>query len=158
MKKIIIIAMILAVTVCVYIYGFVKQEWPKAIIIANLTEQSDATLRTEMKGFENPTVGKVKIETTYRGNERILTVMSYSNITSRTYLLKGIPKFIEADNNGDGFFESIMLTGKSMQDFEEFTRKPDGTIEPLSKEKYLELKQKVQASGESLREAIKEKR
>ncbi len=107
----------------------------------------DATLRTEIKEYDKPGVGKVKVETTYRGKERILEVMSFPKATSRFYYLHGKQMFIESDDNGDGFYENLMVPGDSMSDFEQFIRKKDGTVEPISKEKYLELKKKITDIG-----------
>jgi hypothetical protein len=116
----------------------------------------NAEIRTESEVFTKPRVGKVRIDTTYRGEDRILMVMSYSNVTTRTFCLHGKPMYVESDEDGDGFFETFVISGETMEDFEQFKRKPDGTIEPISKEEYLDLKKKTQEATERMKQAFRE--
>lgn len=116
----------------------------------------NADIRTESEEFTKPRVGKVRIDTTYRGDERILMVMSYSNVTTRTFCLHGSPVYVESDEDGDGFFETLMISGETMSDFEQFRRTPDGKVEPISEEKYLDLKQKVDEANERMKQAFRE--
>ncbi len=118
--------------------------------------QINAELRTESQEFTNARVGKVRMDTTYRGDERILMVMSYSNVTTRSFCLHGAAVYIESDEDGDGFFESLMIPGETMGDFEQFDRLPDGGVEPISKDDYLELKQEVDQATELMNKAFKE--
>jgi len=46
--------------------------------------------------------------------------------------LHGELRYIESDEDGDGFYESVILPGKWGADFEQFTREPDDTLKPLS--------------------------
>jgi hypothetical protein len=119
-------------------------------------DEVNGALRTESTEFTKPSVGKVTIATTYRGDERILMVMTYSNITTRTFCLHGEPVYVESDENGDGFFESLMIAGETMDDFEQFTRKPDGTVEPISKEAFLEMKMKAHEATLRMKQAFKD--
>ncbi len=64
--------------------------------------------------------------------------------------------YVESDEDGDGFFETLMLCGESMSDFEQFTRTRDGKIEPISTEEYLDLKEKVTEATQRLHQALKE--
>ncbi len=135
------------ILVCIILTGCRQSGTP------NIT---NAEIRTEATGFVKPGVGNVTIENTYRGDERILMVMSYSNVTTRTLCLHGDPVYVESDEDGDGFFESLMISGDTMDDVEQFRRKPDGTIEPISEEEYLELKRKVGQASDRLNQALEE--
>jgi len=135
------------IVVCLAVAGCRQSDTP---------QQIDAEIRTESEEFTKPRVGKVRIDTTYRGDERILMVMSYSNVTTRTFCLHGTPMYVESDEDGDGFFESLMISGETMSDLEQFRRLPDGSVEPVSREKYLELKQKVDQATERMNQAFKD--
>lgn len=135
--------------ICGALAGCRKSDTPKQI---------NADIRTESQEFTKPRVGKVRIETTYRGDERILMVMSYSNVTTRTFCLHGNPMYVESDEDGDGFFESLMISGETMSDFEQYRRLPDGGVEPISKEEYLDLKQKVDEATERMNQAFRDAR
>jgi len=132
---------------CTLLAGCRQAEAPKRI---------NADLRTESQEFTNARVGKVRMDTTYRDDDRILMVMSYSNVTTRTFCLHGAAVYIESDEDGDGFFESLMLPGETMGDFEQFHRLHDGGVEPISKDEYLELKQKVDEATDRMDQAFKE--
>ena len=138
---------LLAIVSCILLAGCRQTDTPNV---------ADATLRTESEEFTRPSVGKVTIESTYRGDERILMVMSYSNVTTRTFCIHGDPVYVETDENGDGVFESLMISGETMSTFEQFRRTPEGTVEPISKEEYLELHQKIGVAAERMRQTFKE--
>ena len=137
----------ISILVCVVIIGCRQSSKP---------DVTNAEIRTEVTGFVNPRVGNVTIENTYRGDERILMVISYSNVTTRTYSLHGKALYTESDDDGDGFFETFMISGETMDDFEQFIRKPDGSVEPITKEKYLELKKKLHEATERMKQAFRD--
>jgi hypothetical protein len=116
-------------------------------------EQATVTvlaLTTNVVRFDSPRLGAVRIETTMRGNERVLRVTQYQNVTVRVLYLHGDQRYIEADENGDGLFESIMIPGGGMTDYEQFTRMPDGTIVPLSDKADTALKEKMRSAADHL--------
>jgi hypothetical protein len=125
---------------------FVSSCWAITPIVA------DATLRTEIKEYDKPGIGKIKIETTYRGKEIIMEVIKFPKNATRSYCFHGESILSETDEDNDGFFETIDLIGDRDDDFERFTRKKDGTVEPLSKEKYLQLKQDIVEKHEYLKQ------
>ena len=85
-----------------------------------------------------------------------MSVMTVSNVTTRSLLLNGSPNYIEADENGDGFFESVMLPGEWAGEFEVFTRQADGTLEPLAEPEYSSMKAEVIEASEALGELLED--
>lgn len=71
-------------------------------------------------------------------------------------LLHGKPRYIEADEDGDGFFESVMLPGEWAGDFEVFARQKDGSIKPLASSEYSELKRKTAEASAALGRLLEE--
>ena len=116
----------------------------------------DATLRTERKEFEKGDGGRYEVENTYRGGERIMMVTSYSNVTSRAFCLHGDAVYIESDEDGDGIFETFIISGDTMDEFEKFERTPDGNVNPISGGEYLKLKRQVHEATEFLSRSIKD--
>jgi hypothetical protein len=77
-----------------------------------------------------------RIETTARGKTPILRVYQnfkagHTNAT-RSYMLGGEMVMMEADEHGDGFFETLIVYRPSKNDMEVFTRKRDGSVSPVS--------------------------
>lgn len=114
------------------------------------TMQDDSGLTTKVVEFEKPQVGKVRIEKTFRGHDEILYRMITRKATTQALLLHGEPRYIEADNDGDGFFESVLLPGASGGDFEEFTRQPNGTLKPVSTPALETIRRQKAVADESL--------
>jgi len=105
----------------------------------------DTTLRTYSYEYDAPPpFGKIKGKMTSRGfGPPILMVWKYSDgSTYRSYSLNGKFTCNEIDQDGDGFYESLVIYGENMNDFEQFIRNLDGTVEPISNEKYEEQKRK----------------
>jgi len=102
---------------------------PAAVQVTELS--SKGNLRTELTEFERPRLGKVRIETTYRGDDEILQVMRFKNHHSRSLFCSGNLMYVESDEDGDGSFESVTVFGHDFQHLEAFTRHPDGSVEPV---------------------------
>lgn len=117
---------------------------------------SDTALRTEVVEFDSPLVGHVRYEKTFRGQEKIMLVKTYSNVTTHVLFLHGDLMYVEVDEDADGHFEGVMLQGEWPDDYELFTRHKDGKLEPLSEADYLEEKAKFAKACEALQEALKE--
>ena len=118
----------------------------------------DATLRTEVSEIESSARGPVRFEKTFRGAEMIMMVMTDSNSTTRTLLFQGDVRYIESDEDGDGHFESVMLPGAAMDEFELFTRHRDGTIEPMAEAEYLTMRQRAAAATADFQRALNDAR
>ncbi len=78
---------------------------------------------------------------TYRGEQRILAEMTNRGKKSRLYVLNEFTVG-ESDEDGDGFFETVMIMDDSTGEFEQYIKEKDGSIRPLESEKLLELYQK----------------
>lgn len=93
--------------------------------------------------------GKLKdrVETSYRGKEKILRITSRPNkqgrmaLTSRTYFAGGKLVMVESDDEGDGAFNHFAVFRPGTDDLEMFTREPDGSVKPASS-KEIELVKK----------------
>ncbi len=81
---------------------------------------------------------KYRVETSYRGKERILRVTSRPNkqgkmaMTSRTYFAGGKLVMVESDDDGDGTFSHFAVFLPGTDDLEMFTREPDRSVKPAS--------------------------
>ena len=93
----------------------------------------------------------LRMETTYRGKEKVLMIMSRRNkqgrlaVTSRSYLVCGNLVMTESDEDRDGTFETIAAYSPGTDEIEVFIRQPDGTVKPVST-KTLEAYKKQQAA------------
>jgi len=103
---------------------------------------SDKRLRTEIETGKH-----YSSHITYRDNEKIMEerVIKEKNQHSRSIYFQGKLKFIETDENNDGFFETIMVLGDEMNlwEFEIFIRNKDGALKPLSSKKLEKMQQKM---------------
>lgn len=108
------------------------------------TERSSGT-----KGF---------LERTYRGDDLVLTHFSNSvnNTQARIFYFAGREAFAESDEDGDGFFETLTVYGDTMSEFDMFTRKPDGSIVPVSTSDLTNQLQKVKEANERFQQFQKE--
>ena len=98
------------------------------------------------------------LERTYRGDDLVLTHFSngVNNAQARTFHFAGREAFGESDEDGDGFFETLTVFGKTMSEFDMFTRKPDGSIAPVSTADLTDQLQKVQEATERFMKFQKE--
>jgi hypothetical protein len=100
---------------------------------------------------------EVRIETVYRGKTKVLLILSRRNrqgvlaVVSRSYLVNGKLSMVESDEDGDGFFESVAVFDPVTDDFEMFTRQPDGTVKPVSTQILRATKKQKAAADGSLR-------
>src|SRR5882724_6097045 len=74
-----------------------------------------------------------RIETSYRGQKEILQVTIHANkqgktaMVSQAYFAGGKMVMAEADDDRDGTFEHLEVLLPGTDDFEMFTRQPDGS-------------------------------
>jgi hypothetical protein len=54
-------------------------------------------------------------------------------VGSRAYHVAGKTVLIEGDDDGDGFFETLIVYRTDSDDFEVFTREANGSVRPASK-------------------------
>ena len=100
---------------------------------------------------------ELRIESIYRAKTKVMTITSKRNkqgmlaVTSRGYFANGKLVMAEADANGDGIFESFSVFDPRTDDFEMFTRQPDGAVKPVSTQTLELIKQKKEVADESLR-------
>ena len=77
-----------------------------------------------------------RIETTSRGKTPILrvhqTFKAGKTTATRSYMVGGEMVMLEADEDGDGLFETTIVYQPSKKDMEVFTREADGTPRPVS--------------------------
>ena len=99
----------------------------------------------------------VRIETIYRGKTKVMMIMSRRNqkgvlaIITRSYLAGGKLVMTESDEDGDGVFESVAVFNPDTEDFEKFTRQPDGSVKPVSTQSLDATKRMKAVADESLR-------
>jgi hypothetical protein len=105
---------------------------------------------------------EVRIETVYRVKTKVLQIVSHRNkqgalaVVSRAYFASGKLHMVESDDDGDGFFESVMVFDPTTEDFEMFTRQADGSVIPVPTEKLDAIKKKKAAADESLGKLLHE--
>jgi len=123
------------------------------ITTTNIT--ADITTKTfeRQDGDGKPSL---RIETVYRGKTRVLRITSKRNrqgvmTVTRGYFVGGKMVMAESDENGDGFFESIMTFDPVTDDFEVFIRQPDGAVKPISTQTLEATKKQTAVVDESLR-------
>jgi hypothetical protein len=77
-----------------------------------------------------------RIETISRGKTPILRVhqsfKAGKTTTTRSYMVGGEMVMMEADEDGDGFFETTIVYRPSKGDLEVFTRERNGSVSPVS--------------------------
>ena len=77
-----------------------------------------------------------RIETTSRGKTPLLRIHQTFNAgrtnTTRSYMVGGEMVMMEADENGDGLFETTIVYRPSKSDMEVFRRESDGSVRPVS--------------------------
>ena len=119
----------------------------------HLTLKAEEGLRTEKQEIEIPN-GKVVIEDTYRGDVRILRRMVVNGSETITFFRDGKPVLIEGDDDHDGFRETVIIPGDTMDDFEEFTRLKNGQIVPTSTKQKDEKAKIIREKTSLMKDAI----
>ncbi len=99
---------------------------------------TDMTTKVYERDFDKDGKADFRMERFYRGEEMVMMTTSRLNaggvmsIDSRSYLVAGRQVLTEADDDGDGFFETIMATDPETKDIEMFVRKADGSVRPAN--------------------------
>lgn len=77
-----------------------------------------------------------RVETTRRAKTPILllfqTLKEGKTATTRSYMVDNQIVMVEADDDGDGHFETTLIFRPPTKNMEVFTRDPDGTPRPVS--------------------------
>jgi hypothetical protein len=99
------------------------------------------------------------VETVYRGKTKVLMIMSHRNkqgvmAVTRNYFVGGKSVLAESDDDGDGFFESVMVFDQVTDDFEMFIRQPDGSVKPISTQTLEATKKQKAVADESGRKLL----
>lgn len=115
--------------------------------VAHAEEQ----IRTEKKLLRD---GKIVIEDTFRGKEKILRRMVVNGTETISYMRDGDIVYSETDEDQDGFRETIHIPGKTMDDFEQFIRSRNGKISPISSNEKSKKAQTVRNRMEFLQQAL----
>jgi hypothetical protein len=97
----------------------------------------------------------VNIQTTYRGEQRVIVQTDFKSQSTRSFLVNGKVVAAESDEDGDGFFETFTVFDPGTDDFEWFIRTPDGRIAPQTSEKLQELKAKKRDADLRLHEMLR---
>ncbi len=103
-----------------------------------------------------------RMETFFRDGRKVLKVTSKLNangkmaVDSRSYLVDGNMVLTEADENGDGVFETILAMNPETKDFDVFTREADGTAQPAGARVVEAYKKQMSAVGEFFDETLGE--
>lgn len=103
-----------------------------------------------------------RVESVFRGKERVMKVWSKANpqgvwsVTSRAFYAGGDMVAIEADEDGDSFFETLATYRSVTEDMEVFTRQRDGTVQPVSAQTLAALKKQNAAISEFWDKAFSE--
>ena len=114
----------------------------------------DKALKAKTQVFQD---GNLIIKETYRYDKKIMVevINKRKNTHVRMLILNNKPIYTESDENGDGFFEMIMITESFPAPFEMFIRNRDGTIVPLPSIQYEQKYNKVRAAHERFRKVFK---
>jgi hypothetical protein len=72
------------------------------------------------------------------------TVDKISNVTVRGYHHQGKCLAMEGDEDGDGFFETLILVGDNGIPVEGFERSKDGTVTPMGEERFSKIKKEFE--------------
>jgi hypothetical protein len=104
-------------------------------------------VRTKKESFPQK---HLTIQKTYRGNQRIMVEMDNNGKKTRGFSVNGKIVAIEADEDGDGFWESLMVFDPDTGEFEVFAREKDGAVSPVSSERLEELRAKKERADRAL--------
>jgi len=104
---------------------------------------------------------QVRIETVYRGKQKILQIVSEPNkqgklaVAYRGYFVAGELVMTESDKNGDGVFEHLSVRDPATEEFELFVKQADGSVVPESTEKIKLIKKEKAVADEAIGNLIK---
>ena len=102
----------------------------------------------------------VRIETVYRGKTKAMMTISQRNAqgvmlpVARSYFVGGHLTMTESDEDKDGVLETIALHNADTDELEVFTRQPDGSVKPVSKQTLDAYKQQFGAVTDFFGEAF----
>ena len=84
-----------------------------------------------------------RVQWWYRGTNLVMHTSQWSNKNFRAFYSAetGYPCLGEWDRDGDGLFEEIHLDGPI--EIDQFRRRPDGTVEPISEDEYRQMYQEL---------------
>lgn len=100
--------------------------------VAALGERDEPDARTTVSLNADGTTNST-VTTTRRNGELVLsTTVDRSGKAVRLYYLRGRYVFSERDDDGDGFFELVVIEGTSTPDLEIFRRFKSGEVAPVS--------------------------
>jgi len=129
--------------ICIYV-----DDMSSAKTDAMIYSPSSTALSTDIEDVGVDGGGNLRIETIYRGTNRVLMTTGMTNLSTRVYFCDNTPYFEERDENGDGIFEAVIIHSRySPYGFEEFIREKDGGVKPLGENEYVRRKEKLIASG-----------
>jgi hypothetical protein len=100
----------------------------------------------------------LRIETVYRAKTKVMMIKSRRNqlgvmtVTTRSYLADGKLVMVESDENEDGTLESVAIFEPGTDKFEMFSRRPDGTVKPVSTQRLDSIRRQTAVADASLRE------
>lgn len=104
----------------------------------------DKVLVTKTQEVSARDDGKINVvfRKLFRDGEMIYACTSYKaeKRTIRSYYLQGKMVMEEGDQDGDGFFETMILFGAKEQPVEAFSKNRDGTVTQFTSEKLAELR------------------
>ena len=139
-------ALVILILLCVSSYG-------ADIITTNTTADITTKIFDRRDGDGKPSL---RIETVYRDKTKVLVITSHRNkqgvmTVTRGYMVGGKMVMAESDENGDGAFESVTVFDPATDDFEMFTRQPDGSVKPISTQTLEATKKQAAVAAESIR-------
>ena len=138
---------------CAWVYG---ADTTTTNVVGDIT-----TKVSERKAKDGKT--ERRIERVYRGKTEILQTLSRRNkqgmmaTTARSYLVGGDLVMIEADEDGDGVFETITLYRHRTDDLEMFRRQADGSVKPVNTQTIEATKKQTEAVNGSMRKLMEKR-
>lgn len=97
---------------------------------------------------------KLTIERTYRGKHCVLMKMTDKQRTVIAFIINGKTIATESDEDGDGFFEEIMIFDPENGDFEKYMRSTNWALTPIDSFDLNELKAKKSKADNELEEQM----
>jgi hypothetical protein len=104
-----------------------------------------ASRRVEVSLRDDGTIDYVLIKG-YRNGKRVFHSWEdkRNKVTIRAYYPEGRVRVMEGDEDGDGFFETLILVGDNGIPVEGFERSKDGTVTPMSEERLSKIKKEFE--------------
>lgn len=117
-----------------------KMMMPLLILFVSVcfgADTSDITTKVTEIDRDKNGVAEVRAERVFRGKSEILqTIQSTKKqglkTTARSYSVGGDLLMIESDEDGDGFFEQLIIYHPTKNEMEVFTRQAGGSVRPVS--------------------------